>query len=135
MSWPTIRKLLEVRLNAVAPNLPTAFENVPYTPAQGTAWQRAQVLKAPTANPTMGDGFTRELGIFQITLNYPENPGAQAAEAQAKVLRDWFARGLSLDSGKVHVLVDQAPYESSGLNNGAWFVVVVSVPFHADIFP
>lgn len=135
MSYVLIRQLLEVRLNAITPALATAFENVPFTPLQTTPWQTVHLLPAKTLNPTFGDAFKRETGIFQITLNYQENAGAAAAVARAELIRAQFPRGLALFSGTLRVLIDQAPSVAIGINDGGWYRLPVSIPFIADVFP
>ena len=57
MSIVAIRALLESRLAAITPALATAFENFPFTPINGTPWQRVNLMAAQPLNPTMGDGF------------------------------------------------------------------------------
>ena len=135
MSYVVIRSLLEVRLNAITPNIQTAFENVPFTPVNPTPWQRINLLPARTLNPTLGDSFKRETGIFQVTLNYPENAGPAAAATQAELIRAQFVRGTSLISGKVRVLIDEAPYVSPAMSDGGWYRLPISIPFIADVFP
>lgn len=135
MSFVIIRSLLEVRLNAITPSIQTAFENVPFAPVNPTPWQRINLMPARTLNPTFGDAFKRETGIFQITLNYPENAGPSAATSRAELIRAQFVRGLALTSGTLRVLIDQAPFIASGTNDGGWFRLPVSVPFIADVYP
>lgn len=135
MSYVTIRKLLEVQLNSIASPLPTAWQNVPYAAQTGTAWQRVNLLPARTENPTFGDGFKRETGIFQVTLAYPENAGPQVIETKAEQIRAQFPRGLRLTSGKVSVLIDEAPSVAPSFNDGGFFRIPISIPYLADVFP
>ena len=133
MSIVTIRRLLEVRLNANAGGLPIAFENVPYQPTQGTAYQRCTLLPAQSDNPTMGTAHYRQPGIFQVSLFYPQSVGPASASARAEALRAIFPRGLSLEDAGVRVLVASTPSISSGNNVEGWFTLTVSIPFTADI--
>ena len=137
MSYLLISSMLEVRLNAITPALATAFENVPYVPVNPTPWQRVYLLPAKTMNPTFGDAFKRETGIFQVDLSYPENAGRAAAMARAELIRAQFVRGLTLVSAntKVRVLIDQAPSIAPGMNDTGWYRLPVSVVFIADVFP
>ena len=134
MSNVIIRALLEVRLNAITPTVATAFENVPFTPINAVPWQRVNLLTAQTLNPTFGDNFRRETGIFQVMLYYPENAGASAAASRAELIRSQFSRGLSLTSGTLRVLIDRWPWVSQGTSDSSWYRLPVSIPYIADVF-
>jgi len=134
MSYLTIRKLLEVQLNTVGGVFPTAFENVPFTPTNGVAWQQASLLPGRTENPTFGSAHKREVGVFQVTQHYPRNIGSQAALARAEALRAGFARGGSLEESNVKVRLLNSPYIGPAANDGAWYSVPLSVPYVADVY-
>lgn len=140
MSRPVIRKLLETRLNAISPALATAFENVAFTVVQKTPYQRVYLMFAEPEHPTMGGlpgsgtQLTRENGILQSTLYYPENAGAAALEARVELIRAQFYRGLVLTQGTVRVMVDKTPYTGRAFNEGGFFVVPVSIGFIADVY-
>lgn len=132
MSYATIRKLLEVRLNTVGGVFATAFENAPFTPARDP-WQRVNLLPARTSNPTYGDSHKRELGLLQVMLHYPLNAGSAAALARAEVIRSGFPRGLVLSEGAVRIMINESPSISAGVNDGTWYQVPVSIPYIADV--
>ena len=133
MSDVVIRKLLETKLNTLSVGVPTAWQNVPFTPVAGTAYQQVTILPARTENPTMGDGFKREVGIFEVKLFHPQNKGSQDSVARAEVIKAGFKRGTTMSEGVVRVLIDEHPFTSQGIPSGTWFVVPVSVPYSADI--
>lgn len=133
MSYATIRKLLEVQLNALSAGFATAWENVPYSPSTGTPWQRVTLLPGKTENPTMGDGFRREVGVLEVLLHYPPNKGSQEATARAEAIRAGFPRGQTFTEGSVRVLIDQHPSIGHGMNDGSWFVLPVSITYTGDI--
>lgn len=139
MSYAIIRQLLEVRLNALGGNMPTAWENVPYKPIIGTAWQKVNLLPAETDNPTMGPAegtgtaLRRESGIFQVTLYYPVNEGAVNVASKAEALRTHFKRGTVLTQGAVRLTIDTTPSIGPGLPADGFFVVPVSIPYRADV--
>lgn len=135
MSMSVVRNLLETQLNTLTPAIDVAWQNVPYTPKSAKPWIRVNLMPAKTQNPTFGDGFKRETGIFQLTLAYPENAGPQAAELKSEDIRALFLRGLRLTNGKVSVLIDEAPFIAAGFNDSGYFKVPISVPWIADIFP
>jgi hypothetical protein len=134
MSHQKIRDLLRVRLNAIASPLDTAWENVPFTPGSA-AWQRVDMLWAPTENPTMGDNFRRANGIMQVSLFYPPNAGPDPAANKADALVAWFPRGWSVVDGSVRVKIDRTPFIGPAMQSGSWYLLPVSVPFLADIQP
>lgn len=134
MSYEVIRKLLEQRLNTITPALDTVFENTPYTPTKGVAWQAVHVLPAPTQNPTLGDQHHREVGEFQVSLNYPPNAGSQAANARAQLIRETFPRGLSMAVGTLRLLIDQTPYLLRAQQSPNWYFLAVAVPYTAEVF-
>lgn len=134
MSYLKIRELLEQHLNSNAGGVAVAFENVPYSPVRGTPFQRASLIPAKTENPTVGAGFKRERGIFQVSLYYPLNAGAQPATARAEALLAAYARGTTFVDGTLRILIHESPFVSSSLIQEAWFMLPVSVPYVADIF-
>lgn len=133
MTYVVIRRLLELRFNSLSPTLDTAFENVPYTPKQGTPWQRLNMLPSETDNPTFGDTFMRESGIFQVTLFYPVNAGSSAAQTRAELIRSWFARGLTMTESGIRVLVDKSPSVGPAAVVEGWHILPVSIPYIADV--
>lgn len=134
MSNAVIRKLLEQRLNTITPALETVFENMPYTPKLGTPWQQVHLLFAPTANPTMGSPHHREVGEFQVSLNYPPMAGSQASSSRVQLIRQTFYRGLTMEEGTLRVLIDGTPYQLRSQQLPNWYFVAVAVPFIADVF-
>lgn len=125
MSITSVRAALEAKLNAMTPALAIAWQNVGYTPVTGTPYQACFLLPAIPSNPTVGDGFYREQGIFQISLFYPLLTGAQAAEARAQLIRTAFKRGTVMISGAVEVMVDTTPEIGQGrADDDRWHVPV-----------
>lgn len=130
MSLPAIRTALETALDAMSPALATAWQNVPYAPTNGTAYQRAFLLPAPPDNPERGT-FTRDQGIFQISLAYPLDTGPGAAEARAELVRDTFYRGASFTSGGVTVNIERTPEIAQPIIEPDRYVVPVRVRYYA----
>lgn len=135
MSIVNIRAALENRLNAMTPSLATAWEGVPYTPINGTAYQQVNVLYADSENPTIGDAMFRQNGIMQVLLAYPPGTGAKAAATRAELVRSWFPRGLGLSSNGTDVLIDRTPSIAPAIIDSDRYKVPVSIYFTADIFP
>jgi len=132
MSIGSVRAALEAKLNGITPALATAWQNAPYTPVAGTAYQQVFLLPATPSNPTLGDGFYREQGIFQITLMYPIQAGSSAAETRAELIRTAFKRGTSMTSGGVTVKVEATPEISQGRVDGDRWAVPVKVRWFSD---
>ena len=132
MSIVSVRAALETKLNGITPALATEWENVPYTPVAGTAYQKTFLLTATPSNPTMGDGFYREQGIFQITLMYPIQTGSATIAARAELIRTAFKRGTSMISGAVTVKIESTPEISPGRVDGDRFAVPVKIRWFAD---
>lgn len=133
MSLSTIRKALEQRLAAMTPALSTAFENAVFTPVQGTAYQRVNLLAATPDNSIQGPGSYFERGIFQVTLCYPVGVGPAAADDRAQLVRAQFKRGTTMVQGAVSVLVIDTTRVSPAFVDGDRYCIPVSVPFQAQI--
>ena len=134
MSIQSVRRALEVALNGISPSLATAFDNVAFTPTPGTAYQRVNLLPANPENPSIGAGLHREIGVMQVTLCYPINAGAAAAEARAELVRATFTRGASFTSGGVTVRVTGTPAIARGFVDADRYCVPVSIPYHCNVF-
>lgn len=132
MSDP-VRVALESRLAALTPALPTAWENVAYTPDLNTAFQRPTLLRAKPENPTIGASFYRETGVFQVMLCYPLNTGPAGADAQAELVRGWFPRASSVTASGVTVTIQGTPTIGPGASDGSFWCVPVSIPYYANI--
>ena len=131
MSMLDIGIALDTQLNAMAPALATAWENSEYDPVTGTPYQRVYLLPASSENPTFGDTQTRESGIFQITLCYPELKGSAATLARAELIRAQFTRGLTLTSGGVTVRISNTPSIAPARYETGLYIIDVSVPYFA----
>ena len=134
-SLKSIKAALEARLVAISSPLPTSWENVVFVPpVDGAAYQSVDLLPARPDNPTLGDGFYREIGLLQVTLSYPLNGGSGAAYAKAEAIRDWFPRGLSLTSGGITVKISRTPAIGPKRINQDRFAIPISITYHADVF-
>jgi len=135
MSVRALRAALEVALNSIAPTLATAFENVPFTPTNGTPYQRVNLLRATPENPSIGAGMHRDIGVMQVTLCYPIGPGPQAAEARAEAIRAAFIRGASFTSGAATVHITTTPTIGPAYVEADRYCLPVSIRYHSNSFP
>ena len=134
MSIISIRAALETKLNTITPALSTAWENVPFTPVAGTPYQRVYLMTATPANPTMGDGYYREQGIFQVSLFYPLQTGTLTAATRANLIQTTFKRGTSMTAGGITVIVGNTPEISQGRVDGDdRFHIPVKIQWFAGI--
>lgn len=127
-----IRSALEVALNAMSPSLSSAWENAPFTPVTGTAYQKVQLLFAEPVNSEFGRNH-RELGYMQVTLFYPLLVGAALPAARAELIRSTFYRGAAFTSSGVTVTVSNTPEVSPGSVDGDRFAIPVKVRFFSNI--
>ena len=134
MSISSVRIALETKLATITPALSTAYENVPFTPVTGTPYQRAYLMPATPANPTMGDGYYREQGIFQVTLMYPLQAGPKTAADRAELIRAAFKRGTTLTSGTVSVIIERTPEIGQGRVDGDRWSVPCKIRWFSSIF-
>ncbi len=126
-----VRVALETALAAASVGFPTAYENVPYTPTPGTAWQAVYVMFAEPDNPEIGTRYT-ERGVMQVNLFYPLDAGPGAAETRAETLRSAFAYGTSLTSGGVTTIIVKTPEIGPGRVEDDWYLKPVKVRFEAQ---
>jgi hypothetical protein len=85
-------------------------------------------------NPTIGDSFYREQGLFQVTLRYPVGKGTNSAMLQAEKIRTLFSRGSQFTKNNITVLCDKTPDIRILSQEVDRFVVAVRISFTVDIF-
>jgi hypothetical protein len=134
MSALNIRRAFEKRLALMSPALPTAYENVNYTPVTGAAYQRASLLPAQPENVTLGDAYYREVGLFQVSLYYPVNVGSATAETRAESVISHFKRGTAMIEGGQTVLVTRTPTRTPAQVIDGWYVIFVSIFYRTEVF-
>lgn len=135
MSIAAIRSALETHLAALTPALATAYENGKFNPPAATVpYQRVYLLPGTPENPTLGDGYYRQIGIFQISLIYPLKAGPGAAAARAELLRTHFKRGTSMTFGGATVIVRRTPGIAAGFPDNDRYVVPVTIDWYSHTF-
>ena len=132
MSLTLIQAALEKRLLTLAPNLPTAWENVTFTPPS-SMWQRVNHLINVPRDMALERTLRMDRGIFQVTVHAPINTGRLAAMQRAELIRDHFAPVLMLTEGAVRVDIVDTPRIASPMPDEAWWAVPVSVYWSAFI--
>jgi hypothetical protein len=133
MSDTRIRQCFEARL-ALMPTLATAYENAAFTPVTGTPYQKVNLLPAQPDNITLGDGYYKEQGVFQITLCYPNNGGPAAAEARAELVVQHFKRATRMTKDGQTVLVTRTPGIAPAFVAGDRYCIPISIFYQSEIF-
>ncbi len=134
MSDVNIRKAFEKRLALMLPALATQYENVDYTPINGTPYQQTNLLPALPDNASLGDSYYREIGLFQVMLRYPQNTGAGAAEARAEAIRLHFKRGTHITEAGQTVLVLKTPTKSPAFMDADRYCIPISIYYQSEVF-
>ena len=120
---------LDTRLSTLASSPPVAWENVNYTPVEGTLYLRPSNLPAGTAAVGIANTDTvRGVGIYQVDVFAPSEAGPGAALTAADLVADHFTRGLRLTSGNTKVIVG-VPTQEPATPSGAWLQVAVLIPY------
>lgn len=135
MSIPNIRNALETALASITPAVDIVHENGErYEPQEGVPYCEAYLLMAEPSNPVVGQAFHRELGIFQINLQYPLLAGTLECALRAEQLRAVFKRGATFTDGGVTVQIDKTPEIAAGAPEEGRWRQTVRIRWHADIF-
>lgn len=134
MTIAKIRQALEVRLNAMQPPLPTAWQNKDFSPPVGP-FQAPFFLFAEPDDRGYKDSPYIQRGTMTVTLLYPLNEGPGNAQTRAELIRNWFSRGLTVTAGGLNVIIDRTPEVSGGVAEEGRFVIRVRIRFWALIEP
>ncbi len=134
MSRSLIRRALETRLASFTPAWPTAWENVPFTPAAGQPWQRATILFSDTRALGIGPGSPEHwTGNLHVVLWTPAGHGAASAEARFEALAGGrtghFQRGQVLEANGINVTILQPVTRPALTGEPEWFGLPVLIPF------
>ena len=136
MSFINVKKAFEKKLNTLVGVLPTARENVAYTPVSGTPYQRINFLKAKDDNLVQGRKITRINGIAQVTLFYPSPSasGTTLADTMAEDIKALFKPVQTLIEGSTKVFITDSPNIATGFVDGDRWVIPISINWFADIY-
>ena len=96
-AFTDISAALDARTNSLS--LPTAWENLEFTPTTGVLFLRPTLMPAYTEQAGLGaNGLDEHGGIYQIDIIAPSANGKGTATIKADVIADHFKRGRC-DSG------------------------------------
>lgn len=135
MSILAIRRALEGKLKLLEPAFATAYENAEFTPVSQIPFQKVFLLPNNSQSPTFGSTeLVREQGLLQVSLYFPLNKGMKDVYTKAEAIRAHFPKGLTLTSGGVNVIIEKRASVAPAMREGEWLVVVISIPYFANIF-
>ena len=132
MSLAAIRAALETQLATITPAISTAYENAPFTPVTGAAYQAVYLLTATPDNAEIGPGYT-EQGYLQVNLFYPLGTGPAAATARAALIRAAFPYSATFASGGVTVIVKATPEVGPARIEDDRYLLPVRIRFSAYV--
>lgn len=131
MSIPKICALLEAKLQALSPAVPTAFENLSFEPSAGVLFQRVSHL----INTPKDHAFTLDVlewrGVLQVIVCAPLGAGRGAAQARAQLIADHFYPAQTLAGTGVRVELSKTPAIASGFKADERWCVPVSMSWSA----
>lgn len=137
MSQKNIRIAFEKKLTAMPLGLgasKTAFENTTFTPTVGVPYQRSVLAPITPENPTLGDGYFREVGFYQVVLSYPKGKGVGSITSMAELVQDYFKRGTTLVEGSDKIIVDRTPQISPVYINDNRAEITIRIRYYSEQF-
>lgn len=112
----------------------TAFENVTFKPKVGEAYQRSALVPIIPENPTLGDGYFREVGFYQVVLSYPKGEGVGNITTMAELVQDYFKRGTTLVEGSDKIIIDRTPQISPVYINDNRAEITIRIRYYSEQF-
>lgn len=134
MSQANIRKAFEKKLITFTPANTISFENASFTPVANVPYYICKLAPQEVLNPTLGDNYHREVGIFQVVLCFPAGNGGQACAAKAEELKQFFRRSTTLVEGDTTVIVNRTPSIGSAYTEGNRYCVPVRISYFTNEF-
>lgn len=120
------RKMLEL------PQIDTVYEGDEYEPTFDVPYQRFMHLPDAPLNPTLGDGYRREVGQFVIFLNYP-NKDSILAKERALIIQDTFNRGMTMIEDGLEVIIERTPAITSGTQVADRYILPIRIRYFASV--
>ena len=134
MSIAALKIALESAIKTNLGTFPIAWENMSFIPpTDGGAFASVFILPATPANPTFGSSFHREVGLIQVTLNYPIDGGSGKVYVKAETVRDSFKRGTTFTSGGITVHVQGTPAIGPGIVQGNRYTLPIRINYFANV--
>lgn len=134
MSQISIKSALYTAIDALPGALDTVKPNITFNPVPGIPYQKVNTIFARPEEPTAGSDFYREVGTLQVTLFYPLLQGEGPAMSRAELIRNAFPKGSSVITNSIEIHFDSVAQIIDGVPSNENFVVIVRIPFYANIF-
>jgi len=133
MSQSLIRAAFESRLktwaDAQTPIIPTAFENVSFTPP-ANRYLRAYLLPADTQSETY-DGLHRAYtGVFQVNIIMPLNAGTGAAQVIADAIGALYP--VTFTHSTIRVVITRPMGNRPAFVDGDRFILPIYLAYRVD---
>lgn len=137
MSQLLVKSILESRLNTWAstrnPPLRVAWQNVPFSPAQGETYLRAFLLPAETLSQDLAGSHRGYIGVFQVSIVCPISEGAGEAYTIAGELNTQFPMNGRYTSSGVTVQIVSPVSIGPALQDESIFTVPAFFNYRADV--
>lgn len=130
-----IKKAAEVRLASLTPALPTSYEGKNFIPPDSGMYQICQIVIQSPDDPVFGTGYYRERVQFQVFVSAPSGAGTGDALTRAELIRNHFAKGLSLTEGTTVIHVLSTPYLGSARVVNNRILVPVLINLTCEVLP
>ena len=129
MSNQAIAAALATQLNTL--DLPTQWENAPFTPTAGVVYVAEALLPGPTLSVGLAGASSDEFGgIYQVTVYAPLGGTKGAGIAVAKDVADAFPKASQLTYDGVTVIVLRTS-QGPAFTSGDRWAIPVSVTYRA----
>lgn len=110
-----------------------AWVNRGFEPTPGTAWYRPTFMPAEPSSPEiMASSPNRHVGVYQVSIFWPQNTGYLDAETKAAAIVAAFSRGTTLTYSGTAVRIERSWYER-GIAEPDWYHVPVTIAWRSDI--
>lgn len=114
-------------------NLPTAYENRMFSPADGKPWAAVSFIPNQPVVASIGPtGSDEHTGILQIDLYYPVNTGTGQCRDKAQEVMDAYKAGSDVEYNGQHVIITSCGRSTGRAANG-WYRVIITVEWYAHI--
>lgn len=131
MSILKICALLETKLQALSPQLPTVFENQEFTPTAGVVYQRVDHLINTPRDLAITLDILEWRGILQVMVCAPLGTGRGGAQARAQLIVDHFEPAQTLAGTGVRIELLKTPAIARGFESADRWCVPVSISWSA----
>lgn len=103
-----VKRATERHLSTLIPSIPTAWEGVSFN-TPNSIYQRVQFIIRTPDDPVLGTGFHRERMSMHVFVVGEINRGTSEVIAHAELIREHFAKGLTLLENNIRIHVLRTP--------------------------